>query len=267
MLRVRPAEVSDAPRIVEILRSEFPSRLLSYTIYGCHGPERYTRQMIQHQRLGDAVWYVLCGEDADPLGFTEIRRSVDSMFFNHSYIRASARGPGVGTSMLFHALTDARTMGQSRVELDVFQDNYTVRRGHRALGFSEVCEQLWVEVSPDDWVGPRNDHWYAGNLPQADRIHGEFGFSQFDLYTSSGSYRIGRLGSRLFRATDAALLSDPCVPHALERLGSHRSLLCIDNKDCLSDVIPPRATVLARSFRMAADVDQLLERLSGFRRF
>jgi GNAT superfamily N-acetyltransferase len=267
VLRVRPAEISDAPRIVEILRSEFPPRLLPYTIYGCHGLQRYTRQMIAHQQLGNATWFVLCGEGADLLGFTEIRRSVDSMFFNHAYVTASARGPGVGPSLLFHALSGARTTGQARVALDVFHDNYTVRRGHRALGFREVCEQRWVEVSLDDWAGPRSPHWYAGNLAQADRIHEEYGFSQFDLCTKSGSYCIGRLGSRLFRATDAAILSDPCVPHALERLDPHRALLCIDNKESLSEVMPARATVLARSFRMATEVDALLERLVSFRRF
>jgi predicted GNAT family acetyltransferase len=266
VLRVRPADVSDAARIVQILRSEFPPRLLPYTIYGCHGLEQYTRQMIAHQQLGNTAWFVLCGEGSDLLGFTEIRRSVDSMFFNHAYVTASARGPGVGPSLLFHALSGARTMEQSRIALDVFHDNYTVRRGHRALGFREVCEQLWVELSLDDWAGPRCPHWYAGNLAQADRIHEEYGFSQFDLCTRSGSYSIGRLGSRLFRATDAAVLSDPCVPHALETLDPHRSLLCIDNKESLSDVMPPCTTVLARSLRMATDVDGLLERLLGFRR-
>ena len=267
MLRVRPAEAPDAPGNVEILRREFPPQLLSYTIYGCDGLEQYGRQMIAHQRWGNTAWYVLCGKSDDPLGFTEIRRSVDSMFFNHAYVTASARGPGVGPSLLFHALSGARTMEQSRIALDVFCDNYTVRRGHRALGFREVCEQLWVELPLDEWAGPRCPHWYAGNLAQADRIHQEYGFSQFELHTASGSYRTGRLGGRLFRATDAAVLSDPCVPHALQMLDPHRSLLCIDNKDRLSDVLPPGASVLARSFRMSNDVDHLLERLSGFRRF
>jgi hypothetical protein len=149
----------------------------------------------------------------------------------------------------------------------VFHDNYTVRRGHRALGFREVCEQLWVEVPPDAWAGPRSSHWYAGNLAQADRIHEEFGFSQFDLHTESGSYCVGRLGSRLFRATDAAVLSDSCVPHALEKLDPHRSLLCVDEKQSLAKLMPPCATVLARSLRMATDVDALLKRLTDFRRF
>ena len=123
----------------------------------------------------------------------------------------------------------------------------------------------FVNASGETDATPSRHH--AGNLAQADRIHQEYGFSQFDLHTASGSYRTGRLGARLFRATDAAVLSDPCVPHALQMLDPHRSLLCIDTKDRLCDVLPPGASVLARSFRMSNDVDHLLERLSGFRRF
>ncbi|NQT14850.1 MAG: GNAT family N-acetyltransferase [Planctomycetes bacterium] len=267
MFRIRPAEVSDASGIVDILRAEFPPELLRFTIFGCSGIERHLRDVISHQDLGSNTWYVLGREDADVLGFTEIRRDVDALFINHGYILPAARGPGVGTSLLFHGVTRARTLNQSRVELDVFHENYTVRRGHRALGFREASEQLWLELGPDDWIGGDNEGWYAAGLALADRIHEAYGFSEFDLETRSRSYRIGRLGGSLFRATDAAVLADPSASHALKTLDPNRTLLCIDKTDAISDAVRQHAVVLAHNHRMAADLNTTLDRLAMFLAF
>jgi len=267
VFQVRRAEVSDAPKIVEILRSEFSSELLPYTIFGCEGVEQYVRDAIACQELGNSKWHVLCLDGSEPLGFTEIRQTIDSLVISYGYVTPSARGPGVGTSLLFHSVARARTLDQPRVELDVFHDNYSVRRGHRASGFREVCEHVWVEVPLENGIGQSAGAWYAGGLAQADRIHKSYGFSEFDLHTPSDTYRVGRLGRSLFRATDAAALWDPCVSHALATLDSRRTLLCIDRRDRLSGVMPRPAVVRARSFRMAASVDTVLQRLSSFRRF
>jgi GNAT superfamily N-acetyltransferase len=253
---------------VEIIRDEFPSELLPYTIFGCHGIERYLRDTIAHQNWGNSAWYVLCAEDSRADGFVEIRRTIHSLFTNHLYIASSARGPGVGTSLWFHGLNWARNPEQSSAGCDVFDSIYAVRRRrHRALGFQHAFEQLWVEAAPDDWGNQDAHTWYAGGLALADRIHENYGFSEFDLHTRSNRYRIGRLGRRFFRATDAAVFSDPSVPHALRTLDPRRSLFCVDKTDRLCGVPPENATLRARSVRMTADVDEVLERLSRFRTF
>lgn len=267
MFRIRPAEVSDASGIVDILRAEFPEELLRFTIFGCPGIERYVRDVISHQDLGDSTWHVLGREEDDVLGFTEVRREVEALFINHGYVLPAARGPGVGTSLLFHGVTRARTLAQSRVELDVFHQNYTVRRGHRALGFKETFQQLWLELKLDDRTGGENEGWYAGGLAMADRIHEAYGFSEFNLQTRSRSYRIGRLSTTLFRATDAAVLADPSAAHALKALDPNRNVLCIDKTDAVSDALRQRAFVRARNYRMAADLNTTVERLATFRAF
>jgi len=266
MLRIRPAEPSDASGIVDILRAEFPAELLQFTIFGCSGIERYVRDMISHQELGNNTWYVLGREDADFLGFTEVRRAVDALFLNHGYVLPAARGPGVGTSLLFHGITRARTLNQTRVELDVFHENFTVRRGYRALGFEEVFQQLWLERAPDDGIAG-DEGWYSAGLALADRIHEAYGFSEFGLDTRSRSYRIGRLGSSLFRATDAAVLTDPSAAHALRALDPNRSLLCIDQTDAVSDAARQRTVVRARNYRFVADLETTIKRLAKFRAF
>jgi len=268
MLKVRPAEVPDASKIVEILRSEFPPTLLQYTIFGCRGIERFVEDSIGHQNVGDSRWYVLCREDsASPIGFTEIRRAVDRLFINHGYVVPSARGPAVGPSLILHGLTEARNFGQTRVDLDVFHDNYTVRRGHRALGFKELHEQVWLEVAPAASACADGRPWHTSGLGLADRTHEHYGFSEFSLHTSSGSFRIGRLGSHLFRTTDAAVLSDPCALHALKTLDARRNLLCIDKAEAVPSTLPEDAIELTRNLRMTAQFDQVVQRLSQFQTF
>ena len=118
-----------------------------------------------------------------------------------------------------------------------------------------------------DGAGQAAQKWHASGLGQADRIHRDYGFSEFRLRVGPHDYRIGRLGGRLFRATDAAVLADPCALHALRSLGPDRTLLCIGRADRATDLLPEGAIERARSFRMSASLDDVLGRLSRFRRF
>jgi hypothetical protein len=106
--------------------------------------------------------------------------------------------------------------------------------------------------------------WQASGLPLADQAHGAFGFSEFTLHTPSGPHRIGRLGSRLFRSTDASLLRDRCAMHALQSIDPRRNLLCIDRTEKTRAHAGEAASVKATSVRMQADVDALLARLARF---
>ncbi|NUQ66609.1 MAG: GNAT family N-acetyltransferase, partial [Pirellulales bacterium] len=135
-MHVRLAFSSEAGKIVEIFRANFPQDRLGYTIYASCGVESYIRDLIDHHDHGDSLWYVLV-DDGEVQGFTEIRRGPQDVFVNHGYLDPSVRAPGVGTSLLYHGMAHARNAGQTRAGLDVFDDNTSVRRGHRALGFRE----------------------------------------------------------------------------------------------------------------------------------
>ena len=264
MLNVRPAEITDAPKIVEILRDGFPQEKLPYTIYGCPGIEAFVADCIKHQDAGDGIWCVLCQHDSEALGFAEVRHSLDTLFFNHLFASPSTRGPGVATRLMFHGLTLARNASQSCMECDVFVENVKVRRQHAHLGLKEIYEQTWLELPPHHSAPKAEQPWYAGGLPQAGKIHQSYGFSQFSLHTPSGTYQIGRLGDHVFRATTSAVLADPSALGALATLDPKRSLLCIDKTDSLGDLVPQNATVRARSVRMRGEVDEALRRLARF---
>src|SRR3990172_6151564 len=199
VLRVRPAESTDAARIVAILRAGFPPALLRYTIFGCDGIEQYVKDSIRHQRFGTSVWYVSCPDRSHAVGFAEIRRSRESLFVNHIYVTPSARGRGTGTGLMYHALNLARDCKQQRVELDVFSDNSAAKTWYESLGLAESHQQRWVETAWSDQTRHAGRQWHASGLGQADRIHATYGFSEFSLHVPSGMHRIGRLGRHLFR--------------------------------------------------------------------
>ncbi len=264
-MQVRLASSSEADRIVAILQANFARDRLGYTIYGASGIATYIRDLIEHQDHGGSLWYVLVDGDGSVQGFAEIRRDAKSLFLNHTYVNAPSRGPGVGTTLLYHAVVHARNAGQNRATLDVFDDNPSVRRGHRALGFREVDEFCWLDVPTADQPRPEAT-WYAHGVGQADRVHHVYGFSEFSLETAEGTYRIGRLGDGLFRATDPAVLTDPVARKALASLDARRRLLSIASAKLLGSQLPG-AVVRARAIRMAGEVDAVLESLGKFRAF
>ena len=266
MFHFRPAQATDAPQISEVLRFGFPEDLLPYTIFGCPGIAWYLSDALHDGGLQPGDAYLVCADGADVVGFAEIRWTSDLLFLNHLFVLPAARGHGLGTRLFLEGLKTARTLDQHGVQLDVFADNLRARKWYESLGFVPSHQRLWVEVALS---GPMDKEatWDTRELAQADAVHAVYGFSEFTLQTRAATYRVGRLGGHLFRSLDGAILSDPQALGALARLDPNRKLLCITRNDSTAGHPFIDAIVRARSFRMAADVDEVLERLSCFRTF
>ena len=267
MPEVRRAAAADGAAIVSILRSELQAGMLPFTIFGCAGFERWLHDSIGLGDRSGSVWYVLAGETGEPAGCAEVRPLMESLFVNHAYIRPSARGVGVGPGLIHRALADLRGPHHRQIELDVFEDNVSVLSGYHTLGFRDEFVQAWIEVPGESFPTECSEPFVYSGLVPADRLHDAYGFSELGLRTRRGSFRIGRLGPRLFRATDAAVLTDPTALAALRTLDPDRNLLCIDRADAFDQVTVTGAKELARAVRMTADLDPLMKRLSRFARF
>ncbi len=261
-MQARPAHSSDAARIVQILRENFPTDRLPLTIFGCQGIESYVRDLIECQNHGSSMWYSLVADDSRVAGFVEVRRDPVSLFLNHGFLEPAVRGPCVGTSLLHYGMVQARDAAQTHVALDVFHDNTSVRRGHRALGFRETHESWWLEFPLEPTRRPAGP-WYVHGHNQAELIHGRYGFSELSVETARRTYRVGQLGDRFFRVTDPTLLADPCARDALRTLDPARRLLCIAAAEFFRGEVPFEATVRARAFRMTAKVDPILRSLAA----
>ncbi len=262
MPQVRPAEVAEAPAIVAILRSDLPRKLLPYTLFACPGVEQYVRDTIGRQGAALGGWYVHESHRSCPAGVAEVRPLREGLFLNHVYVRRSQRRRGIGRRLMLHGFQHARGPNQPCVELDVLADNAVARKIYRDLGFRRVYEQSWIEMPLCDRAGTSEPPWHPEGLDEANRTHRDYGFSEFRLHVGPQTYRIGRLGDRLFRTTEAALLDDGPALRALRSLDPGRRLLCIDRTDRTNGRVGAGAVEKARTFRMSASLDDVLRRLS-----
>jgi hypothetical protein len=165
---------------------------------------------------------------------------------------------------MFHALHAVREPKQSHVELDVLLDNSVARRIYQSVGFRPLFEQRWVEMPLPDGADRTASDSGPEDLDEATRTQREYGFSEFRLHVGAETYPVGRLGHHLFRIKHSSMLSDRAALGALQRLDPRRSVLCIVRGDCASAPFGKNAVEKARSTRLVASLDHVLDRLSRF---
>jgi GNAT superfamily N-acetyltransferase len=83
---------------------------------------------------------LLARGDSDFIGCIGVRRlSADCCEMKRLYVQGSARGGGVGRTLVLAAITSAKSIGYKRMLLDTLADMTAARRLYTALGFSK-CE-------------------------------------------------------------------------------------------------------------------------------
>jgi ribosomal protein S18 acetylase RimI-like enzyme len=82
--------------------------------------------------------YLLAGES----GFAQLRfrlsawTGVEDCWLEDVFVRESARGTGLGRTLVEKCLSVARARGCKRIELDVQENNTAARRLYESIGFS-----------------------------------------------------------------------------------------------------------------------------------
>ncbi len=257
---VQRASPDHAQAIVAVMRSGFIDHLLPYTIFGCHGIAEYLCDVLSVQEYSSSQYFV-CVEGNRVLAFAELRYTPTSLFLNHIYVLAEARGRGIGSELLRYALQQMMTGGQDTLELDVFTSNTRAVEWYTSLGLAPVYEQVWLEAGIRPPANGAEGWWCAPDLAQANRLHEIYGFSQFSLQTSSASYITGRLGAHAFRSTNILLLNDEIATRALFTLDRDRKMLYILRSDCLTPGLDG-FKVLASSMRLQGQIDSVRARLA-----
>lgn len=258
MPRIRAAEVADVPQIVELLRQGFPADLLRYTIFGCRGIGVFIEDAIRRPGVPAGGRFIVSTQRDEVLAFAEIRRTFEDLFLNHIFVRADSRKRGIGSRLLLEAIDRTRPPGQATISLDVFTENRVARQWYESIGFSALEERVWL-VAPLRGVEAGVDRsWFASGLPEADRLHAVFGFSEFSLTTPAETYRVGRLGDDLFRSTDAQLPLDRSAWAALATIDPRRDVLGVFDAHAAGKFGFENSHVKARSIRMSASVKDVL---------
>ena len=259
--RIRSARENDAGGIVGAIRDGFDPSLLRMFIYGCDGIEWYVRAQIRLRDAGcDTVYTVACAEERI-VGCVELRRFPGELFLNYISILADFRSHGLGKHLLKTAIAASRSAGQTGMSLDVLDRNVVARAWYEKLGFTPRYATGWWDVP----IPPGGEElpFLLSGCPQADLCQEAFGFSQFRMTTSIGSYEIGRLGKEWFRVVRPEALADPAVATALRRLDPSRRVLALLKVE--EDAFFPPASPARRvavSLRMTVGLDELMERLA-----
>jgi ribosomal protein S18 acetylase RimI-like enzyme len=262
--QIRTAEVGDVPQIVEILRQGFPADLLRYTIFGAVGIGAFLEHAIRESDVPAGGPFVVSTQGDELAGFAEIRSMADALFLNHIFVRADYQKRGVGSRLLSTAIDLIRRPEHAAIWLDVMAKNGVARAWYESIGFSALTERVWI-VRPILEVEADEDcSWSSDGLPQADRNHAVFGFSEFSLTTATGTYRVGRLGDDLFRTTDAKLWLDRAAWVALGMIDPGRELLGVFDAQPADEFDLGGCHVKALSIRMSASVDDVLVGLGDF---
>lgn len=259
-VRVRPARPEDSEAIVRTLREGFDPLILPYTIVSAAGMERFVYDTLVQDGARSGTVFTLAERGGGVAGVAELRRGVDELFLNHIYVRRDARGTGTGRQLLRESILAARDHGQREIALDVFAGNERARRWYESLGFRERSVAHWVEARLPNGGVPGRGH--LDGLPAARLSMDRYGFCTFQLATPAGSYRVGRIGTGLFRVTDGGVLGDGDALSILAEMEPGAALLCISPAPGVHAHPSLAARVVGTSHRLAAGVDGALAALA-----
>lgn len=104
--------------------------------------EERMRASVARIAAGGDGEYLLAGAGDEALGVCQLRfrwsvwTSADDCWLEDLFVRAEARGRGVGRSLVEAAMARARERGCRRIELDVNEDNAAALALYEACGFS-----------------------------------------------------------------------------------------------------------------------------------
>lgn len=257
--QIRPAEERDADAIVAIIRQGFAAERLGLFIYGCDGMARFVSYQIAAQQAGSDTVYAVADDGDRVIGCVELRIFERELFLNYIAVKRECQERGFGSRLLRAAIERVHSPRQTTMPLDVLDDN-PARQWYARLGFTEGTATSWWDW-PIAEAGERGLYYTVADFPSARTCHAVFGFGQFRLRTSAGEYMVGLLSDRWFRVTQPTALRDPAVPVALRTIDPGRRLLALIPEEAVPHTAGERPRLLARTLRMTAPLDALIENL------
>lgn len=259
-VEIQPARCEHARGITAAIRSGFEPTFLEGTIYGCAGIANFIATQISiPNQFADTVYTVAIEEDR-VVGCVEMRRFPDKLFLNYISILPQFRAQGLGRQVLKSAINSSIQKGQTRIGLDVLEDNTRTIAWYRRLGFKSEHRVDWFVI--ENAATEEAIYGIVSGYPQAETCHAAFGFSAFYLATHSGTYRIGRINTDWFRITQPEALLDPSVLPSLHALDPSRRIFAIIDQNALPIALENQARRWVSIYRMSAGLARVINNLS-----
>lgn len=133
-LTIRPAEGSDLPRLMDMIRdlkplTEDKLNLDEASVIDIlHAPKPWVRLLVAEQD-GALVGYVAL------VGGLQLSLQDRAMEMHHIYVEPAQRGQGVGRALSDAAITMARTLGCEILTVAIGRTSAMAKAAYRALGF------------------------------------------------------------------------------------------------------------------------------------
>ena len=257
---IQQARCEHAQGISTAIRSGFEPAFLQATIYGCAGIANFIASQISlPNRFADTAYTVALQED-QVVGAVELRRSPAELFLNYISLLPQFRGRGLAGRILKGAIDSSMQEGQTRMVLDVSQDNSRALAWYKRLGLKSEHRVDWFVIG--NAATGEATCGLVSEYPQAETCHAAYGFSAFGLTTPSGVYRIGRINADWFRITQPEALLDPSVLPSLRALDPSRRVLAILDQGAVPVEIENQGRRWVSKYRMSADLVQVITNLS-----
>ncbi|MCE5198340.1 MAG: GNAT family N-acetyltransferase [Armatimonadota bacterium] len=259
MIDIRLAKSEDASGIVNVVRSLFDQNLLNTFIYGASGITQYIADQISIRDCGSDTVYVVALDDGIVIGMAEMRGVGELMFLNYIGILPEYQAQGIGRQLMKTGVNALGRNGFERIILDVLTSNMSARGWYDRIGFQPQYYMTWWDIALQQTDA---DGGIIIGYPQARVCYDNFGFAQFRVATPSGDYAVGLMCQEWYRITQVPALIDPVLPSVLRKFDASRRILAILQDDHMPDHAQDQARPIASSVRLAANPDDLIERLS-----
>lgn len=259
-IKIRPAQITDAEEIVDVMQSSFEPRILRLTIYKCSGIAEYVRHQVTIGHSCCDTRHIVALVDDRIAGCIELRSAPgEVVFLNYIGVRARYRGNGIGKKLLQAAVSSLARSDCHEFRLDVLEDNHVATSWYERLGLEYGDTTEWWSV-PINYRHNSPEALLVG-YPQAEVCQKAFGFSQFTVFTTNGRHVVGRLGEDWFRLTDSVSLADSGLIAALARLDPNRHLLALIPEHRIQTVTRERAHLLVRLRQMSVGLETVMKNL------
>jgi len=243
------AAPNDATQIANLFSESFSQEVAQLLLYGCRGASKYIRMHLAASLLkSESAYFVAKTTDNAVIAAAELRMQAKGLLLNYIAVHPSHRGKNIGGRLLSTAL-HMTGVNSGQIGLDVLHDNLRALEWYGRLGFETTTSVEFLELAPPS---KEVDPAYVSGLPQADLCQTQFGFSQFNLITSSGTFSVGRIGDAWFRLTDPIAVMNPAIFAALKLLDPERRIFAV----VPAFTTPPAQVVrlLAKTHRMEAQI-------------
>lgn len=256
----REARAADTSPLLTVIRNSFDPALLDAMTYGCEGADQYVRQQLALPRELAERRYMLAEVDGQVGACLELRLLEDTLVLNYIAVAAEHRSRRIGRQLLRCGIEAAGGARCRTMVLDVFEQNSTAASWYERLGFVEAERAVWCDLPIADGEGTPG---FVSDFPQAEVCQAAFGFSQFKVTTSAGTFVIGRIGDRYFRITHVDALADRSLGATLRELDDRRNVLAILPPDVAGTALSVTgARLLNRTRRMRCEMPSLLRALA-----